>query len=715
MPLVRELRALYPKAPIFVSCTTVAGRELADFKLDGLVDGLFYAPLDYVFCVRRVLRRLRPALVVVLETEIWPNLYRETRRGRAALVIVNGRISDRALPRYQRLRWFFRAPLSEPNAILVQSEQDRSRYIAAGAPPHLVHATGNLKYDFIPGAGEIAPGLQQLLDRLRPAQIWICASTMPPLDGADLDEDDVVIAAFLRLPAPRPLLLLAPRRPERFDEAAAKLERAGISFARRTRLQDAPASPAVILLDTIGELSRLFAIADVVFMGGTLARRGGHNILEPAYFGKCVITGPHMENFAEIAAEFAAADATVSIPDEAALAPAIESLLADAGRRAAIGARAKVIAESKRGVTARVARQLLDFYDDGIQWSRPRPLLAPLSALWSVGVAKDRLRAKPRSLSAPVISVGNITMGGSGKTPFVDWLAAEFSAEGREPAILTRGYGRRSTERTLVLRAGSECPVFRTGDEPQILLRSGHAHIGIGADRYETGTLMERELSPDVFLLDDGFQHWRLHRDLDIVLIDALKPFGGGYVFPRGLLREPLAGLARASVFLITRIEPGVRTEAIERVLHRYNPAAPIFRSRIAPVEWVNAITNERAPVGAPPFLKIAAFCGLGNPRAFWTTLDSLGLNKGPRCNFGDHHHYRPVQIRRLAVRAREAGADALVTTQKDVINMPENLATTLDSTPLWWLRVAVEIEDAAALLKLVSDVVNRSVCQPNR
>ena len=184
--------------PIYVSTTTLAGRATADQKLAGLADGVFFAPLDYRSMVRRVLRRLRPALVVVLETEIWPNLYRESKRAGASLMIVNGRISDRALPRYRRWRGFFRHVLCWPDAILAQSEEDARRFVIAGAPPDRVRVAGNLKYDFTPPASGIAPEIARFLDRIGPREIWIAASTMAPMTAGDVDEDDAVLAAFPR-------------------------------------------------------------------------------------------------------------------------------------------------------------------------------------------------------------------------------------------------------------------------------------------------------------------------------------------------------------------------------------------------------------------------------------------------------------------------------------------------------------------------------------
>jgi len=284
--LIAQLRERSPSVPLYVSVGTVAGRGVAREKLGPIVDGIFYAPIDYAFAVRRVLRRIRPSAVVILETEIWPVLYREAKRAGCALLIVNGRISDRAFPSYRRWRFFFRHVLERPDSIMAQSEQDRKRYVELGAPEARVRALGNLKYDAAPIRGEVPRLIRNVLDELHPSAVWIAASTMPAAEPGDPDEDDVVLRAFEELAPSHPglLLILAPRRPERFDTAEEKLRAAGLRYARRSRskLKSDLALPCVVLLDSIGELAGLFPVADVVFMGGTLARRGGHNLLEPA-------------------------------------------------------------------------------------------------------------------------------------------------------------------------------------------------------------------------------------------------------------------------------------------------------------------------------------------------------------------------------------------------------------------------------------------------
>lgn len=696
--LLRRLRAERPSVQLFVSTTTLAGRAAAEQKLAGLANGVFFAPIDYRSTVRRVLRQLRPSLVVVLETEIWPNLYREAKLAGSSLLVVNGRISDRALPRYKRWSWFFRCVLAQPDTILVQTEEDARRYVIAGAPPDRVKVGGNLKYDVTPPA--FTGGF---LDDIKAEQVWIAASTMPPAAAGDVDEDDAVIQAFREVSASHAglLLILAPRKPERFDIVAEKLTRGGVAFTRRTAL--APLQlPGVLLLDTIGELAALFEKADVVFMGGTLAMRGGHNILEPAYFGKPIIVGPHMENFAAIAEEFHRAEALRLIQSPEQLGNAVTQLLADGS---ALGERARSLAEAKRGVTARIVHDIWEAFSAGVPSPLPklqaRIVLTPLSWIWRLGhrINVALILSAQRSLKTPVISIGGLTMGGVGKSPMVAHLAAHFQKAGRNPAILTRGYKRKSAEPIVLVPRGGQASLNLTGDEAQMLLRAGDAHIGVGNHRYAVGCQMEQSFAPGVFLLDDGFQHRKLARQHDIVLIDGLNPFGGG-VFPLGRSREPADGLSRATAIVLTRAEPGQHNTGLERQLRRYNRTAPIFRCRVTPREWVDVNSTLTIPVAQPGFKRVAAFCGLGNPRSFWSTLEELKLDLVFHWAFGDHHSYSPTELQRLLAQAQTCGAEALVTTEKDALNLCEGAVAIVSPLKLYWLKIGIEIEREEELLQ---------------
>ena len=689
--LIRELRTT-SQAAVFVSTTTLAGYAAARERLRDQAAGCFYAPIDYVPVIRRVLRAIKPSAVVVLETEIWPNLFREVKRAGCGLMIANGRISDRAFPAYRSRKWFFSSVLRWPDRILVQDELMRQRYVAAGAPEDRVAVSGNLKYDFEARTPEPDS----------PVVRWLRAGTGPVLIAAsttadeEVDEDRAALEAFGGLDGWR--LILAPRKPERFDRVAEMLE-AG-SFWRRAA-GSFTGDERVLLLDTIGELASLFSLADVVFMGGTLTRTGGHNFLEPAFAAKPVVVGPHLENFKEMADDFRRHRAFIEISGPGELRAGVVRAVANSW----IGLHAKQRAEANRGAVQITAREVRRLYAEsvflGVRTLPARILLTPLALIWEAGSRRRLARdlQRQRRLDTPVISIGNITLGGTGKTPVVLHLARRFLERGTEPVVLTRGYGRISHRDRLVLKRGQKADVWHTGDEPQILLRSGQCGLGVASDRYLVGLEAEAALHPGVFLLDDGFSHQRLARDVEVVLIDALDPFGSGEAVPLGRLREPLESLRRADIFMITRCTPTRPLQAIENKLRRLNERAPIFRSRLIAREWISMETGQPC---RPPY-SVVAFCGLGNPDSFWLSIEELGVHPIDRLCYDDHHHYAPVELRRLVKHANAVRAGALLTTEKDIVNLPEDSANIFGDMPVFWLRVEVEIEDEAELLRLLN------------
>jgi 3-deoxy-D-manno-octulosonic-acid transferase len=700
IPTLKILRQEEPSTPLYLSTSTLAGRKIAK-NVSDLVDGVFFAPLDFRGPVKRVLRTIRPSLLVVVETEIWPNLFTETKRAGIALVIVNGRISHRAWPKYKRWKRLFAPVLRLPDLVLVQSQMDYERYSQLGVPAARLRIEANLKYDTF----AIHAPLQ--FPTFGARQIWIAASTVGPNERGslrlhDVDEDDIVISAFQELSTEflGLLLIVAPRQPARFPKVAEKLQDRNLNFTRRSATETLQL-PGVLLLDTMGELARLYPLADVVFVGGSLAPRGGHNIIEPAAAGAPVVIGPYMQNFEAITSDFKESDAIVQIRSESDLLPAIRSLLLDRERAKTVGERARRVVEQQKGVSQRIAPDLLRFHKLG-EYRASRNLLTrsvsrSLSLLWRQGGVIKRRRSESyarlaKPLPVPVVSIGGITVGGSGKTPFTTYLAGELRERGFLPAILTRGYRRRSPASSLAIAAGARVPTAFTGDEAQIFLRAGVSPVGIGANRYETAKLLlSRFPEIDILLLDDGFQHARLRRDVDVVLIDALDPFGREEVVPAGRLREPLSALRRADVLVITRCDSDFRFGAISNKLRQYNAEAPIFRSRFSAHRWRDLRTG--AVLDELPENKVVAFCGLGNPQSFWNTLEALGVDVVFRWTFDDHHAYKPVELRRLAEQARQNGAKMLVTTEKDLINLPNQVEDALGALPLAWLEIELEVE----------------------
>lgn len=722
LPLMRALKADQPSVPVYLSTATVAGRKAAVEKASAIADGIFYSPIDYASCVRRVLRTIRPALLVVLETEIWPNLYAESKRFGTRLAIVNGRISNRTWPRYWKWRKWVAPILKYPDLVLVQSPEDYRRYTELGAIPNKLDVAPNLKYDASFSAAPVAIGT------FGAEQIWIAASTVGPNERGSLtkhaiDEDDEVIQAFEVLAKDWPglLLILAPRQPGRFEEVARKLESRHINFLGRSDSKSNPARsltlPGVLLLDTMGELPGLYRLADVAFVGGSIAPRGGHNILEPAAAGAPIIVGPHMENFESIAQDFLAAGALLQIRRAQELEPAVQELLSDKARARQLGDRALRLVEARRGGSHAIASRLwLLYYGSSLRSTRhwlARLFLTPLAGLWKEGGTWKRRRSEhftliSSPLTAPVISVGGITIGGSGKTPFTVYLVNRLRARGYSPAVLTRGYGRRAPTETLILAAGTKAPAAATGDEAQIFLSTGDAPLGIGANRYETAQILLRQFpSTDVLVLDDGFQHARLARDFDLVIIDGLDPFGGEEVVPLGRLREPAGALARADAFVITRAENDFRFQAISQRLREINPAAPAFRTRLIVRSWHDYRSGQVIPDLAGR--RVGAFCGLGNPENFWQTLETLGLNITFRWCFADHHPYNPSELQRVAHQARMHGAEILVTTEKDRINCPSHLEHSIAPLELAWLKIDLELDDEAAFFDFLETLTFRT------
>ena len=370
------------------------------------------------------------------------------------------------------------------------------------------------------------------------------------------------------------------------------------------------------------------------------------------------------------------------------------------------GERARAAAAVHRGAAARTAHQLVSLYDTRYPTGRrAQPawmFLWLLSQLWRAGSALDRRRKRKRvrMLPVPVVSVGNITAGGTGKTPVTIELLRDFQAQ--SPALLTRGHGR-STSHVVLLPKGTErLPVGLTGDEAQLYVRSVGVPIGIGGERFHAGTKLLAEAAVNVFFMDDGFQHMQLARDFNLVLIDSLDPFGGGHLLPLGRLREPLEGLTRADAFLITRARDAVALKAIESVLRFWNPIAPVFRAHTVARSWRNE-AGERIDAHSIPKLRSIAFCGLGNPEAFWNTLTQLGVTLVERYEYGDHHRYKPSEIRRLAQRGHDLGIEALLTTSKDSVNLCPETESMIRPLKLYWLEIGIDIERHEDLLSLIS------------
>jgi len=344
--LVEAIRRRFPEHRILVSTTTDTGQAVAG-KCFG-EENVFYFPLDFAFAIRSYLAALQPELVVLAETEFWPNFLRLAHESGAGIALVNGRISDRSWPNYRRFRFALTEMLSQVDLFLTQTEQDAERLRTIGAPSERVQVTGNLKFDVsVPPLPAIVETLRVSLATENAGPVLVCGSTLE-------SEEALLLEAFrnVRSVHPRAVMVLAPRRPERFDDVANLIAASGLPFFRRSQWQRESLAGSVLLLDSIGELAALYALADIAFVGGSLVRRGGHNIIEPAQYGVAIVVGPHTHNFRDIVTQFRSRDA-VRIVGRRELAPMFLRLLADDGERQALGQRAQETVRSQMGATER--------------------------------------------------------------------------------------------------------------------------------------------------------------------------------------------------------------------------------------------------------------------------------------------------------------------------------------------------------------------------
>jgi 3-deoxy-D-manno-octulosonic-acid transferase len=354
-PLLEGLIQRFPNRAVLVSTTTETGQRLARERLQA-ADGIFYFPLDWVVPVRRALRAIRPALVIVMETEIWPNFLREAGRRGVPLVFANARISEESFARFKRWRFligeFFVRVLQDAELFLAQTPEDAARLGEMGAPEERVEVTGNLKYDAEPP--DICRFGVWLEDQIRRQERW------PVLVAGSVvaEEEEAVLAAYdiVQRQWRRALLVMAPRKPDRFAVAASIAASGGWNVVRRSHL-DLTASldenTDVLMLDSIGELAGLYLFADAVFVGGSLVPAGGHNILEPAWFSRPPVFGPSMENFRDMASQFLAAQAGVQVTSGEQLGKVWVQLIENDSLRERMGRAARGLSERNRGATAR--------------------------------------------------------------------------------------------------------------------------------------------------------------------------------------------------------------------------------------------------------------------------------------------------------------------------------------------------------------------------
>lgn len=374
--LVKELQGRYPGRKIFLSSVTTAGREAGEKRLSGIA-GRFYLPFDWAFAVRRVLEQIRPSVLLIVETELWPNLLKTANEFGCRTLLINARVSDRSFPGYRRIRPLMRRVLQDLSRICTQTATDAERFKGLGAPADRVMVTGNLKFDGRPPEfGSFGIKMREMLDSANRGPVFVAGSTMP-------GEEPLVLQSWqtIQKKHPRAFMVLAPRHPARFEEVVGLLQKTQqLSYIRRTNVpQDDGemlhrlASTEILLLDTIGELAETFGIADVVFIGGSLVPTGGHNVVEPAFWGKPIIFGPHMSNFRDVASLFLRAGGAIQVADAGQLADEALRLFANPADAQAMGEKAKGVVNEQAGAALRILSQM----EEGLGAPQPAAAAVP--------------------------------------------------------------------------------------------------------------------------------------------------------------------------------------------------------------------------------------------------------------------------------------------------------------------------------------------------
>jgi 3-deoxy-D-manno-octulosonic-acid transferase len=737
-PLIERLIERIPSCRFIFTALTITGRALFEQRISNsryksikAVVRLF--PIELPGLSDGLLGTLCPDLILIVETELWPNFLAAAHRKAIPVVMINGRISSRAFSGYRKFRWILRSTLLSIQRFMMQSQTDADRIVKLGVPPYRVTVQGNLKFD-----QQVEPLTRAEQDSLkarwgwnRTDPVWIAGSTHS-------DEEEQILSVFLSLKKDYPglRLILAPRHLERITDIENLLLRTRLPFrlfseintirSKQNVATQRKPTVDVILVNTMGQLRKLYSLADIVFVGGSLTPVGGHNLAEAAFMAKPVLYGPYIENVQAMADLLEQIGGGIPVTDQRNLGQKIRLLLGDASFRMSVGKQGRQAVLEYQGATQKIIGSIVDLletaklkriprFDRGMRihrwvektlWSSgPGGLSAVVAAcLKGLAVFYGRVQRvrdasyhagmiRPRRLSRPVISVGNLTVGGAGKTPAVISICRLLTKAGLRPVVLSRGYG--GTNRNAVLEVSDgdrvKWPANVVGDEPVLLARNlPGIPVLIGPDRTKVGHAAITTFRPDVLVLDDGFQHRRLERDLDLVLIHSADPFGNGEVLPGGPLREPISHLKRADMLLLTHVESKETVEGLLNYLRGICPTQPCLLSRHRLRQCVPLSAEQGRSACEPGLLQerqVFIVAGIARPESFIQSITREGLDIVGCWILPDHSMFRAEEIVLIEHQAEKLGAEAILTTEKDAIRL-ELLGMRLNK---WW-AVSMEL-----------------------
>ena len=741
-PLIKEFRKEFPKSPILVSVVTTSGYEMAN-RIIKDADSIIYFPLDLPFVAASVLRRIHPRVFLDVETELWPNFLNAARKLNVPVMMVNGRISENSVKRYRYLFSIWTNMLRTVRLFAMQSPIDAKHILELGAPKELVILTGNTKFDqtYTDVTVEEHDKILNDLGLKDSDGILLAGST-------HRGEENYVLGAFkkIREHHPNAKLVIAPRELLRTREVVHICSNAGFKVGTRTELQKRPPDGEdIIILDTIGELGKVYSIGDVIYVGGSLVTHGGHNILEPAAHGKAIIVGHHMENFKDTHALFKNRNACVTVNNPEELAIEAAKLFDNPEERRRLECETIAIVKENRGASRKSAvllRNMLTEFEErenakhvrttekvenlqtyflhmlqnkeveGITMHIIAGILYSFSLVYEQLVNIKLLAYKigissRQKLNCYVISLGNITVGGTGKTPTAQKLARDIRDMGYRVVILNRGYRAKWHGEVGIVSDGQHLHMdaAEAGDEAYMLAKHlPNVPVLIGAQRAVTGQYAIEHFGAEVAILDDGYQHWQLVRDMDILLVDAVNVFGNGHLLPRGTLRESMSHISRADVCLMTKVDQAAEgsCEYIRETVHKYNEKAQIVESIHQPrcfipiANWYVDLAGQGVDVSHIKGKRVMAVSAIGNPASFERTLKDLGAVIIESLRYPDHHEYTMLEVQDVLQQAEAQGAESIVITEKDAVKIPAEVARASWNIPIYVICVEVTFKSGA-------------------
>ena len=724
-------------------------------------DAIIYFPLDMPFVSESVVKRIRPRIFMPVETELWPNLLRALRERNIPVMMVNGRISEKSVKTYRYLLGIWDDMLNTVSRFCMQSSIDADYIRHLGADPSKIYVTGNTKFDqtYAEVTQEDLDGYKKELGIEGAYPVIVAGSTHPSEEKAMLEAFKTIKESY-----PNARLVIAPRKPERTGEIVRLVGNFGYDVGLRSKLLKLDGSRPqypVLVIDTIGELGRIYSVGDVVFVGGSLINHGGHNVLEPAAHAKPIIVGPSMQNFKDSYSLLSKVGACKMVNGVPELTKELLDIIQNDERRAKMGAASLQVIKENRGAAVRSIEYLEDLLrittvpatimtryptnirnlkDDGgislrngdfiIQYVYQLVhgaevslagnillfVLRFFSFLYEFGVCSKLWLYKvgffnQKKLDCCVISIGNITVGGTGKTPTAQKVAAMIKNMGYRVVILNRGYRSHWDKELGVVSDGKKIfmTAYEAGDEAYLMAKTlPGIPVVIGKNRAVTGQYAVDKLNAEVIIMDDGYQHWHLYRDLDVVLVDTYNMFGNGSLLPRGTLREPLKHLDRAGLFLLTKTDQSSQFSRINlrKTLAKYNDEAPVIESIHHPknfveiADWYKGIHENTLELSELEGKKVMVFSAIGNPSSFEQTLAGIGLDILEAIRYPDHHDYGMIEMQYISERAASKEAVALITTAKDAVKIPTEFIYFNRDLPLYILNMDIMITEGQDLFE---------------